>query len=270
MKSGLPIIALRGAGDLASGVALRLYHAGFTRIVFLEAEKPLAVRRKVAFSGAVAAGTAEVEGLQAVRVDSPSACESVWAAGKLPVIVDPKAEFLSQLAPEALVDAIIAKRNIGTRKDMAPLVIGLGPGFTAGEDVHCIVETKRGHHLGRVIRQDSAEANTGIPGNIEGHTFDRVYWAGKTGVFNTKHDITDMVTKGDVLGYVDDEPVVTALTGVIRGLLPNGTPVQKGTKLGDVDPRGEVAYCFQVSDKAFAIAGGVLEALCAHILAKHA
>ncbi len=176
------------------------------------------------------------------------------------VLVDPKAESLSELRPDVLIDAIIAKRNIGTDMSMAPLVIGLGPGFTAGNDVHKIVETKRGHHLGRVITEGSAAPNTGIPGNIGGHTIKRVYWAQNDGIFTTPHNIGDMIQEGETLGKVGDKPVVL-LFRRHTGIAQNDTPVQTKTKLGDIDPRGTLSYCGEVSDKALAIGGGVLEAI---------
>ncbi|WP_243547022.1 selenium-dependent molybdenum cofactor biosynthesis protein YqeB [Pseudodesulfovibrio tunisiensis] len=261
-----PIIAIRGAGDLATGVALRLYRAGLRKMVFLETEHPLAVRRTVAFSEAVYHETVTVEGVTARLIPSPDHAPEVWAEGELPVICDPKAETIPAFRPDVLVDAIIAKRNLGTNQDMASLVIGLGPGFTAGKDVHKIVETKRGHHLGRIIHSGSAAANTGIPGNIEGYTIERVYWAENDGIFVTSLDIGETVNKGDVLGSIDGVPVIAAVSGVIRGLLRNNTPVTAGAKLGDVDPRGAISYCHQASDKALAIGGGVLEAILAHLI----
>ena len=265
-----PIIAMRGAGDLATGVALRLYRAGLTRIVMLETPSPLAVRRTVAFCEAVNQGTATVENVAARRIECVQEAEKAWSEGQIPVLVDPKGESLPELNPDVLVDAIIAKKNIGTRMAQAPLVIGLGPGFTAGEDVHTVIETKRGHHLGRVIRSGAAAPNTGIPGDIGGHTVKRVYWAEHEGIFTTPHDIGDMIEEGETLGMVDDSPVKAALSGVIRGLLRDGTPVLTRTKLGDIDPRGTLSYCGEVSDKALAIGGGVLEAIIAHIFSRKA
>ncbi len=254
-------IVIRGAGDLATGVALRLYRSGLRKIVLLETKNPLAVRRTVSLCEAVHHGSMTVEDMSAELIDSPQDVAEAWANGKVAVLVDPKAESLSELRPDVLIDAIIAKRNIGTDMSMAPLVIGLGPGFTVGDDVHRIVETKRGHHLGRVITEGSAAPNTGIPGNIGGHTIKRVYWAQNDGIFTTPHDIGDMIQEGETLGKIGDTPVVAALSGVIRGLLRNDTPVQTKTKLGDIDPRGTLSYCGEVSDKALAIGGGVLEAI---------
>ncbi len=261
-----PTIVIRGAGDLATGVALRLYRAGLRKLVLLETANPLAVRRTVAFSEAVYHGQVSVEGVTAEFLRVPGSAAASWKNGRIPVLADPSAETLATLRPEVLVDAIIAKRNLGTSRSQAPLVIGLGPGFTAGEDVHKVVETKRGHRLGRVLSIGSAEPNTGVPGNVGGFTIERVYWAESPGVFSTPLQIGDTVSKGETLGTVAGIPVVAAITGVVRGLLRDGTPVTKRTKLGDVDPRGILAYCGEVSDKALSIGGGVLEAITAHLL----
>ncbi|MBI9080230.1 MAG: EF2563 family selenium-dependent molybdenum hydroxylase system protein [Pseudodesulfovibrio sp.] len=260
-----PTIVIRGAGDLATGVALRLHRAGFKKIVLLETDHPLAVRRTVAFSEAVYHGRMTVEGITAVFLGTAECVPDIWATGDIPILSDPAAETLHIIRPEVLIDAIIAKRNLGTNMSQAPLVIGLGPGFVAGEDVHRIVETKRGHHLGRVITAGSAEPNTGIPGNIDGYTIERVYWAENQGMFSTSLNIGDMIAAGDTLGTVDNVPVIVNISGVVRGLLRNGTPVSKKTKLGDVDPRGIISYCGEASDKALSIGGGVLEAITAHM-----
>lgn len=261
-----PVIVIRGAGDLATGVALRLFRAGLRRLVLLETDHPLAVRRSAAFSEAVYRGHVSVEGVTAECVGAAEEAVGSWGAGRIPLLVDPAAECLSTLRPEVLVDAIIAKRNLGTTISQAPLVIGLGPGFTAGQDVHKVVETKRGHYLGRVLSTGSAAPNTGVPGNIGGYTLERVYWAKGAGVFSTPHHIGDLVSKGDTLGTVGATPVVAAISGVVRGLLRDGTPVTPKTKLADVDPRGAIAYCGEVSDKALSVGGGVLEAITAHLL----
>jgi xanthine dehydrogenase accessory factor len=263
-----PTIVIRGAGDLATGVALRLYRAGLQRLIMLEIDQPLAVRRTVAFSEAVSLGRMTVEGITAQFQQSIGSINDTWNAGEIPILADPTAETLSELRPEVLIDAILAKRNLGTKITQAPLVIGMGPGFSAGQDVHRVVETKRGHTLGRVIETGAAKANTGIPGNIDGYTVERVYWAETKGVFYTNLNIGDTVAAGDVLGTVNDVPIATSISGIVRGLLRDGTPVVRKTKLGDVDPRGRIAYCGEVSDKALAIGGGVLEAIMAHILAR--
>lgn len=268
MKHSLPVIAIRGAGDLATGVALRLYRAGLHRLIMLETENPLAVRRRVVFSEAVYQGSTRVEEVEAVQVGSCTDIDSVWKTGAIPVYCDPTASCLEKIKPEILIDAIIAKKNLGTTIDMAPLVLGLGPGFTAGIDVHKAIETKRGHYLGRVISSGTALPNTGIPGSIEGYTIERVYWAPQAGTFFTEYSIGDTISKGTPIGTVDGAPVLASISGIIRGLLRSETPVSKGTKLADIDPRATASYCGEVSDKALAIGGGVLEAIGAHLFSK--
>ncbi len=259
-------ICIKSGGDLATGVAARLYKAGFKRLVLLETERPLAVRRNVSFAEAVYNGTQTVEGITAQLCQSADDFESVFATGKIVIIVDPQWTTLQQISPDVVVDAILAKRNLGTTKNEAPLVIGLGPGFNAGQDVHCIIETNRGHFLGSTIYSGPAQENTGAPGVIAGYTVERVLWSPVAGTFKSDHQIGDILKQGEPLGFVDDLPVLSKLDGVIRGLLRSETPVQKGTKLGDVDPRGEVAYCSLVSEKSRAIGGGVLEAILHHYL----
>ncbi len=270
--SKLPLIVVRGAGDLATGVAVRLYRAGLTKILLLETENPLAVRRTVAFSEAVYGESATVENIQAVLEKKALNLEKHWQAGHIPLLVDPQAASLQALEADVLVDAILAKKNLGTRKDMAKLVIGLGPGFTAGDDVHVVIETMRGHSLGRVIQRGSALPNTGAPEAVLGYTIERVFWAEEEGIFTTKHNIGDKVKKGDAIGKVvsdyNEQFINAKFDGVIRGLLRNDTPVKKRTKLGDVDPRGEVEFCSLVSDKGLSIGGGVLEAIMPNLLKK--
>lgn len=254
-------ICIKGAGDLATGVAIRLYGAGFTRILMLETETPMSVRRAVSFSEAVYLPEKIVEGVLAKRVSQPEQIETAWKAGWIPVMVDPEWHILKSLGFDVVVDAIVAKRNLGTRMTDAHLVIGLGPGFSASSDVHRVVETHRGHHLGRVIRKGEAIPNTGIPGPIGGFDVERVLRSPALGIFTTNLDIGDRVTQGQIIGEVAGVPVQTQIEGIVRGLLRNSTPVNRGTKLGDIDPRGESSACRLVSDKARAIGGGVLEAI---------
>ena len=251
-------IIMRGAGDLATGVALRLYRAGFRRLLLLETAHPLAVRRLVCFSEAVVLGEVRVEDVRGYRLHDPAA----WPDKEgIAVLVDPEGAAIRSMQPDVVIDAIMAKRNLGTNRDMAPLVIGLGPGFTAGQDVHCVIETMRGHTLGRVIHEGAALADTGVPGNIGGYTTERLLRAPVAGMFVTGHAIGDRIQAGEQVGTVEGEPVVAAISGILRGLLRTDTPVAAGTKLGDIDPRGEADYCPLVSDKALAIGGGVLEAI---------
>ncbi|WP_040463148.1 selenium-dependent molybdenum cofactor biosynthesis protein YqeB [Limisalsivibrio acetivorans] len=254
-------ICLKGGGDLATGVALRLYHSGLKRIVILEADQPLAVRRTVCLSEAVNAGSHTVEDITSVRIDDVNDAEAVLAEAKIPVLRDPEWKSLKSLKPDVVIDAILAKRNLGTTMDEAPLVIGLGPGFTAGVDVHCVIETNRGHYLARVLWDGSAQANTGAPGAVKGYTVERVVWAEASGTFHTDKAIGDHVEAGESIGTLDNNIVTTEIKGVLRGLLPGGTRINKGTKIADIDPRDDAAYCGFVSEKSLAIGGGVLEAV---------
>lgn len=262
----MPIV-IKGAGEMASGIAIRLYRAGFRRLVLLEAPAPLAVRRAVSFSEAVYDESMTVEGVTAIRVRDANAFPAVWERSAIPLRIDPEWHTLTEFPGSFAVsiDAILAKKNIGTRRDEAGLVMALGPGFTAGDDnaadADVVVETNRGHDLGRLITHGSAEANTGIPGNIAGYTSERVLRSPADGVVKTVREIGDTVQAGDVVLRVDGQDVTSALDGVVRGCIRNGTTVKRGLKLGDVDPRGERRYCFTVSEKARALGGSVLEAI---------
>ena len=253
-------VLIRGAGDLASGIALRLHRAGLD-VVMTDLEKPTAIRRTVCFSQALVLGAATVEDVTARAAASAAQAEEILAAGEIPVLADPACTCREALRPDALVDAILAKRNLGMRIGDAPVVIGVGPGFTAGEDCHAVIETMRGHTLGRVIYSGSAIPNTNVPGLIGGFAGERVLRAPADGAFRSVHRIGDLVKAGDVAGYVSGEPMVCTIDGVLRGLIADGIPVRKGMKSGDVDPRGNVENCYTVSDKATAVGGGVLEAI---------
>ena len=260
------LVLIKGAGDLASGVAHRLYQAGF-QVAMTETAQPTTVRCTVAFSPAVYQGTAQVEGVTARRADSIQQAEAILFAGEIPVLVDPTAALGLSLHPDVLVDAILAKRNLGTSQSDAPIVIALGPGFQAGQDCHAVIETKRGHYLGQVLYSGSAIPNTGIPGLIAGIGAQRVIRACRDGVWFPVARIGQLVQAGDTVATVEGAPVTAAISGVVRGMLPAGTPVTQGMKSGDIDPRGIVAYCLTISDKARAIGGGVLEAIL-HLSAK--
>lgn len=254
------LIVIRGGGDLASGVAVRLVRAG-CRVVMTESPKPTAIRREVSFCRAIEAGEAQVEDVRARLAQSAAEALTVTAAGEIALLIDPDCRCLPELKPDVLVDAILAKRNIGTRITDAPVVIALGPGFTAGEDCHAVVETMRGHDLGRVYLHGGAQPNTGVPGMLGGYAAERLLRAPDDGVFEPLKAIGELVSKGDKVALVNGKPMTAAIGGVIRGLLPAGTPVTAGMKSGDVDPRGVVESCYTVSDKARAIGGGVLEAI---------
>lgn len=302
IKKNLLIIC-RGAGDLATGIIHRLHRAGH-RVIALETDYPAAIRRQVSFCEAVYDGSAAVEGVTARLVpaladaetdtetcsginDTPaahivsekwdsSAIEAVLEAGEVPLLIDPKGESIALLKPDVVVDAIIAKKNLGTTIDMAPLVIGVGPGFTAGHDVHLVIESMRGHNLARIITDGMAQPNTGVPGNIAGFTSERVIHAPAAGYIHDVRKIGDIVQKGDEIAriYPDKEsydnalseyvPVNATITGIIRGLIREGYYFREGFKIADIDPReSELTNCFTISDKARSIAGSVLEAVSA-------
>lgn len=302
IKKNLLIIC-RGAGDLATGIIHRLHRAGH-RVIALETDYPAAIRRQVSFCEAVYDGSAVVEGVTARLVpaladaetdtetysgenDTPaahivsekwdsSAIEAVLEAGEVPLLIDQKGESIALLKPDVVVDAIIAKKNLGTTIDMAPLVIGVGPGFTAGQDVHLVIESMRGHNLARIITDGMAQPNTGVPGNIAGFTSERVIHAPAAGYIHDVRKIGDIVQKGDEIAriYPDKEsydnalseyvPVNAKITGIIRGLIREGYYFRKGFKIADIDPReSELTNCFTISDKARSIAGSVLEAVSA-------
>ena len=255
------MILIRGAGEMASGVAHRLHQSHF-KICMLEISHPLAVRREVSFCEAVYEGEKAIDGVQAKLISKPEEIPSLWKEGKIPILIDPDGrKTRNSIKPDVLVDAILAKKNLGTRINDAPLVIGLGPGFTSAKDVHLVVETNRGHNLGRVVSNGSAETDTGIPGEIGGYTIERVLRTMKSGIFRPSKSIGELVDKGTVVAVVDDFPIIAKISGVVRGLLRGGVEVKKGLKVGDIDPRGKKESCFTISDKARAIGGGVLEAI---------
>ena len=259
------LIIVRGGGDLATGTIYKLKKSGFP-VLILEVENPSAIRRNVALSEAIYQGQQTVEDMTCFLADSLQQAENFLQEGKLTILVDPKGEAIANLKPLAVVDAIIAKRNLGTAKTMAPITVALGPGFVAGEDVEAVVETKRGHNLGRVIWSGSAAPNTGVPGLIGGFGKERVMHSPAQGILKNVKKITDTVMKGEVIAVIETEsavvPVEASLDGILRGLIRDGYPVTKGFKIADIDPRSEeYNNCFTISDKARCIAGGVLEAI---------
>lgn len=254
------LVLIRGAGDIATGIALRLYRAGI-QVVMTDLPRPTAIRRTVCFSPAITDGETVVEDVRAVRADSPAQALSLLAQGAVPVLPDPECLCREQLHPDALVDAILAKRNLGTRITDAPVVVGIGPGFTAGEDCHAVVETMRGHTLGRVLYRGTPIPNTGIPGIVGGYGLERVLRAPAAGVFEPKMEIGQMVKAGQVAALVGGVPMRCTIDGCLRGLLQGGLTVPQGMKCGDIDPRCKRDHCFRASDKALAVGGGVLEAL---------
>ena len=285
MSAEKPLVLIRGGGDLGTGVALRLQRAGW-RVIITELWQPLVIRRTVAFAAAIYEGLIEVEGAIGERIAEAAEADRVWQTDRIPVLIDPDRTAAAQLHPIALIDAIMAKRNLGTEISDAPIVVALGPGFTAGVDCHAVIETQRGHHLGRVYYQGAAQPDSGTPGNVGGQDAQRVVRAPADGVFYAHRKIGDRLQAGDVIGRVitvdvsltdsaawrlaaidrdASQPlgivVKTKIDGVLRGILHDGLKVPANTKIADVDPRGEAGNCFTVSDKAWAVGGGALEAV---------
>lgn len=254
------LVIIRGAGDIATGIGLRLHRAGF-QVVLTDLPRPTAIRRTVSFSQAVRQGSCQVEDVTARLAASPEDAAAIAAAGEVAVLVDPEGACVPVLRPRVLVDAILEKRNLGTRITDAPVVIAAGPGFTAGVDCHAVVETMRGHFLGRVILQGSAQPNTSVPGLIGGFAGERVLRAPADGIFRQLREIGDRVKAGDVAGTVEGQAMICQIDGILRGILPDDTPVYRGMKAGDVDPRCALEHCWCASDKALAVGGGVLEAI---------
>lgn len=259
------LIVVRGGGDIATGTIMKLHQCGFPVLV-LELPAPSAIRRNVAFSEAVYQGSQTVENVSCFLAKDSAEAAAFLAEGKLAMLIDPAGSCLKDFRPLALVDGILAKRNLGTSRDMAPITVALGPGFTAGEDVDAVIETRRGHHLGRVIYEGSAAPDTGIPGKIAGFDKERVIHSPAAGILRNAASITAVVKKGQTIAVIETDtgmiPVAATLDGLLRGLLRDGYPVPRGFKIADIDPRtDEYNSCFTISDKARCIAGGALEAI---------
>ncbi len=255
-----PFILIWGGGDLATGVALRLYRSGI-RVLVVETNLPLSVRRSVSFAQAVYDGETQIEGVKGKLIAEPSEMSTYWKKGIIPVIVDPALYLLEEYQPLVIVDARMRKRYVDLPLDMAEMVVGLGPGFVVGENCHAAVETNRGHFLGRVYWEGSPEADTGIPGKVESYTKERVLRAPAEGDVIAHAKIGDAVKKGDAILSIDGVRVPAPFDGVVRGLIQESIRVRKGMKVGDVDPRLETFRCWTVSEKSLAIGGGVLEAI---------
>lgn len=260
------LVIVRGGGDIASGTIHKLTACGFPVLV-LEVSCPSCIRRTISFCEAVVLGETVVEGVRALRVDSVEEAFELSQRGEqgmpvVPVLVDPDGEAIHKLHPKVLVDAILAKKNLGTRINDAPIVIGLGPGFTAGYDVHAVVETKRGHDLGRVIYEGKAADNTGVPGKIAGYGAERVIHSPAAGKLHIIKDIGEETAQGEVIAMVGGQPVTATIPGIVRGMIREGYPVHEGLKIADIDPRiSEKKNCLRISDKARCVSGGVLEAV---------
>lgn len=254
------LVLVRGGGDLATGVVYRLVRAGLP-VVVAELEQPLAIRRSVAVAAALFEESVTIEDLTARHITELSEVPDVLTAGEVPVVADPDGDSLAALRPLVVVDARMAKCNLGTLQSDASLVIGLGPGFSAGQDCHAVIETMRGHTLGRVLWHGAAEPDTGQPGPVRGHVGERVLRAPRDGYLTPQVQIGDNVRSGEVIAHVQDAAILASFGGVLRGLIHPSVYVKRGMKVGDVDPRAQRTYCFTISDKALAIGGGVLEAV---------
>ncbi|HLV97870.1 MAG TPA: selenium-dependent molybdenum cofactor biosynthesis protein YqeB [Ktedonobacterales bacterium] len=257
---GQVLVGVKGAGDLASGTIHRLHRAGFT-VVATELPQPLALRRTVAFAEAIYSDTIEIEELTGVCVKTLDETRAALAKRQVPVLVDPEGDLLRALGPTAIIDATLAKHPTGVRLSDARVVLALGPGFEAGVDAHAVIETNRGHNLGRVYLSGCAEADTGVPGDIAGFTSERLLRAPTDGPLMAQHAIADLVQAGEIIATVGETPMVAQISGVLRGLVHDGLVVRQNMKVGDIDPRARREHCFSISDKSRAIAGGVLEAL---------
>ncbi|KZL91027.1 selenium-dependent molybdenum cofactor biosynthesis protein YqeB [Clostridium magnum] len=255
------IIIIRGGGDIASGTIQKLYRSGL-KVLILEIENPTSIRRNVCFSEAIFQNYVEIEGIRAVKAGNIDEVRKSWREGVIPVVIDPKGKYVDLVKPQVLVDAILAKRNLGTNRRMAPITIALGPGFEAGKDVDVVVETNRGHNLGKLIFQGCAVKNTGIPGDIKGYSRERVIYSPVEGIIDNVKEIGDIVKAGENIACVDNISIKATIDGVLRGIIRNGSNVFKGLKIADIDPRlNEVENCNTISDKARNIGGAVLEAI---------
>ena len=261
MRNKDDIIIVRGGGDIASGAIQKLYRSGF-KVLVLETETPSAIRRKVAFCEAVYEKEIEIEGIKARLVANDEEIQDCWDSDILPVMIDSRGKVIERLKPLAVVDGILAKQNFGTKRSMAPITVALGPGFSAPEDVDIVIETMRGHNLGRIIEEGRASENTGVPGIIAGFGIERVIYSDYSGVITNVEKIGNVVEKGDVIAVVGNNEIYASISGVLRGIIRDGYKVKKGLKIADIDPRiSEKDNCFTISDKARNIGGAVLESI---------
>lgn len=253
-------IIIRGGGDLASGIAYKLYKLGY-KIIILEINQPLTVRRAVAFSEAVYEGENIVQGVKGVLAKDKEDIYANWNMGNIPVYIDSEGKIIEDIKPLAVIDAILAKKNLGTNKSMAPITIGVGPGFKAGEDVDLVIESNRGPDLGKIIHHGKAEKNTGIPGEVMGYKEERVFRAPCNGIVKNFYKIGDMIEKENPVCQIGDDKVIAPFKGILRGMIREGLYVNKGLKIGDIDPRCIKEHAFTISDKAKVIGDGVLEGI---------
>ena len=254
------IVMIRGGGDIGTAIAHKLHRSGF-KVLVLEVPHPMVIRRRVSFAEAIFHGEVVVEGIRAVKTEGLEKIMQVWEDGDIPVVIDKDCALMNEIPIDVMIDAIIAKKNLGTSIDMAPITIAVGPGFEAGVDADVVIETNRGHNLARLIFEGFPEANTGIPGNIGGYDRERVIKAPCAGKIKLISDIGRVVKRGETIAYIEEVPVKATIDGVLRGMIYENTLVTEGLKIADIDPRGCIEYCYTMSDKSRAIAGGVLEAI---------
>jgi xanthine dehydrogenase accessory factor len=255
------VVIVRGGGDIASGIIQKLYRSGF-KVLVLEVEKPTSIRRKVCFSEAIYDGQIVIEGIKGIAVKNLDEIKDAWEQDAIPIVVDSNCKFIKLLKPDIVVDAILAKRNLGTDRSLAEITIALGPGFEAAKDVDIVIETMRGHDLGRLIFKGMALKNTGVPGEIGGVSKDRVIYSPCDGIIKNIRDIGSILETGDIIAYIDDFEVKATISGVLRGLIRDESKVFKGLKIADIDVRlEEQKNCDTISDKARNIGGAVLEAI---------
>lgn len=253
-------VIIRGGGDLATGIAFKLFKAGF-KVIILEIEKPLTVRRCVAFSEAVYKNEVIVEGIKAILAKDKEDIHRILDLGSIPVYLDEKAKIIREIKPMVVVDAIIAKKNLGTNLCMAPITIAIGPGFEAGKDINAVIESNRGPNLGKIIYKGKASENTGIPGDVMGHKEDRVIRAPNDGIVKSFYEIGDLINEGEAICQVGDEKLLTPFNGILRGMIKDGLYVKKGLKIGDIDPRCIKEHAYMISDKAKIIGDSVVETI---------
>lgn len=254
------VVAIKGGGDIATGIAHKLYRSGL-RVLIMEISKPTVIRRTVSFAQAIFEEEYIVEGVKAKKVNEKEEILTCWEKGIIPVLIDEEMKILQDIKADVFVDATIAKKNLGINKSLAPITIAAGPGFEAGVDVDAVIETNRGHYLGSLIFEGFAEPDSGIPGIINGYGKERVIKAPACGIIKHASKIGDIVKKDDIIAYTGYIPVRATIDGVLRGLIMEGLEVVKGFKIADVDPRGIKEYCYSISEKARAVGGGVLEAI---------
>jgi len=253
-------ILIRGGGDLGSGIAFRLHRVGWN-IVITEIEKPLVLRRTVAFANAIFEGDVEIEGIQASHIKELGEISGLLSKKIIPVLISPDVYEFNEFTPDVVIDARMLKKKVYYEIQKNHMIIGLGPGFIAGENCHAAIETNRGHYMGRVIWDGEPLSDTAIPGTVSQKSFERVLRAPISGTIQSNARLGMIFKKGDEIGNVNGSPIIAPFDGCLRGLMHNGIFVEQGIKIGDLDPRLDKELIFYISEKALAIAGGVLEAI---------